>query len=81
MKPVIKSQNLPFPKGGEIIFTQHQFELLCRVNKSDWEYICQGFRLDLQSRILGCSGDDLIKLQGKLEYINEIETFFTSLLK
>lgn len=71
----------PKAKGGEIYITNEQRERLVTLDKSDYNHICQSFRLDLQSRILGLSGDDLIKLQGKLEYVDELERFFLGLLK
>lgn len=39
------------------------------------------FRLDLQDRILNVKDDDLIKLQGKIEFCDELKNFFLGLLK
>jgi len=36
----------------------------------------RGLRRNLRSRILGLQGEELIKLQGKLEFVNELENFF-----
>jgi len=61
--------------------TARMRDTLSLLDKTEYALLFQNFRLDLQSRILGLSGDDLIKLQGKLEYANELEKFFSSLLK
>lgn len=52
-----------------------------QLGDSQVKALCQRFRLDLQGRILGVQGDDLIKLQGKLEFVNELENFFLDSLK
>lgn len=56
------------------------WQLLQQSTKGDWESLFIEFRLNLQNRIIGLKGDDLIKLQGKLELINEIESFFIKVI-
>lgn len=51
------------------------------VNKEDIAAFCQNLRLLFRSRILSHQGDDLIKLQGKIEAIGEIEGILLDMLK
>ena len=46
------------------------------IPKEGWKVLVRGFRRNLRSRILGLQGEELIKLQGKLEFVNELENFF-----
>lgn len=59
---------------------RHFFEILQQTDKSQWEQIFNEFRLNLQSRIAGSDERDLLKLQAKLEYINELEKFFLEMI-
>lgn len=42
--------------------------------------VIEQFRLNLQSRIVGCDDRTLLKLQGNLEYLNEIEKTFKDII-
>lgn len=63
-----------------ITLTEEQRQIL-RLGSSGIKDLFGKFRLDLQSRILGVQDADLIKLQGKIEFCNELEKFFLGLLK
>lgn len=52
-----------------------------QVNKEDLTAFCQNLRLLFRSRILSCHGDELIKLQGKIEAVSEIETILLDMMK
>lgn len=58
-----------------------QKETIARLGTGGIKQIFEQFRLDLQGRILGVQDVDLIKLQGKIEFCNELENFFLGLLK
>lgn len=47
------------------------------ISQSNWKNLFLGFRRCLRSRISGCSNtEQLDKLKGKLELIQEMENFF-----
>lgn len=65
---------------GIILISAPLRAAICEGSTAEWESLFQEFRLDLQSRIVGSDDHrDLLKLQGKLETINELEQFFKSL--
>jgi hypothetical protein len=48
-----------------------------RTSTFQWDFLFEQFRRNLAGRIPGCTLDrDLVKVQGNMEYINEIEKFF-----
>lgn len=81
MKHIVRDIELAVPVGGEIAIPSFMFSIFGKLSKPDLVRLFQLFRLDLQSRILGLAEQDLIKLQGKLDYVNELEIFFLGLLK
>lgn len=48
------------------------------VDRADWRNLFEFIRLNLRSRITGLEGQDLIKLQGKLDSADEIEKLFVT---
>ncbi len=81
MKHVTRDISAYTPKAGEIPVPQLLLERLNALPKNDMSNLFQHLRLDLQSRITGLDDRDLLKLQGKLDYLNEFENFFLDLLK
>lgn len=71
----------PVPKAGDIPVSSHFLEVVVRLTRAEVVDLFQYMRLDLQSRILGLDDRGLVQLQGKVEYCNELEKFFLSLLK
>lgn len=51
---------------------------LIETNRADWESLFNEFRLELQCRIAGSDDRELLKLQAKIDWVNELEGFFTS---
>ena len=84
MKPVRKTSltALDFVsiKGGNIPVQQKFAEILQMTTSHDWRNLFNGFRLDLHSRFISLKGDDVTKLQGKVEYTEELERFFEKLI-
>jgi hypothetical protein len=67
--------------GQEVAITPHLFSVIQQGNPNEWESLFASLRLALQSRLAGAqSVNDLLKLQGKVEYIDELEAFFTRIL-
>lgn len=75
MKPVI-SDNPSILPPNDIRLTSHHAEMLKMVLPSEWQLLFFNFRLQLQSRIAGADTSTLLKLQGNMEYLNELEKFF-----
>jgi hypothetical protein len=72
----------PELKGGGVIPTPSLLrEQLKLLDHFQLEQLFMNLRLDLQSRVLSLDDRELIKLQGKLDYLNELEMFFNTLLK
>lgn len=70
------------PTTSEIRITAELRGIIATSSKRDVVSLFQSFRLNLQSRIVAVSDDrELHKLQGKLEYVTELEKFFLKLLK
>lgn len=67
--------------AGVIAVKSMVVDLFQNVPKSELHLLFTNLRLNLQGRILGSSSDELVKLQGKLEYLAELENFFTSFVK
>jgi hypothetical protein len=67
--------------GGDIPIPSPLREILQSTDKHQLVQMFQNLRLDLQSRISNLDDRELVKLQGKLDYLNELEIFFTTLLK
>lgn len=42
----------------------------------EWEFLFKQFRFNLQNRIMGADDRALVKVQGNMEYLNELEKFF-----
>lgn len=83
MKHVPDESNRPAynPSGEAIPVHPMILEAMKMTTPAEWKVLFQNLRLNLQGRILGLSGDDLIKLQGKLSYLDELEIFFSNLRK
>lgn len=73
--PQVNQSGAAIPVKPEIV------EVFRMISRQDRELLFINLRLNLQGRILGLSGDDLIKLQGKLEYLTELDKFFTGFVK
>jgi hypothetical protein len=70
------------PDSNDIPVSPQFHGTILQTDKLDWLILFQNFRLNFRSRIGGCrSNDDLLKLQGKLETIEELQTFFIEMLK
>ena len=54
--------------------------ILCQTEPFQWEFLFDQFRLNLQSRIAGADSPSLLKLQGNIEYMNEIEKLFKEIV-
>ncbi len=82
MKAVRKSKPEIATKiiGGNIPISNRLAEVFQQIEKRDLSAFIQNLRLDLHSRFLSLSGDDVIKLQGKLEYIDELEKFLEKII-
>lgn len=81
MMHTIQDNYPPIPKAGIIKIHTRLFEVFQMVDKSQLTALFQNLRLDLQSRISSLGDRDLVKLQGKIEHIDELEKFFLGLLK
>lgn len=82
MKAIRDDSGTPvFRQGGEVGVHSDIFEAFHLINVQLLKVTFQNLRFDLQNRLTGLSGDDLIKLQGKIDYSNELENFFSSLVK
>lgn len=83
MQARIDNSEVPqFSNNGLTIAITEQFAgALRETPKRHVELFFTNLRLNLQGRILGLSTDDLIKLQGKLDYLAELEKLFTGLVK
>lgn len=78
---IITSSLQPIQFKSEIPVPQYMRDHLTGVNSQDWTNFFRHIQLNLQDRILGLSGDDLIKLQGKLELIGEFDNLFKKLFE
>jgi hypothetical protein len=82
MKPVGSSNEYPqLRSAAEIPVPLMVLEVLKNLDKRQTKLLFENLRLDLQSRVSTLEDRELIKLQGKLDYLGELENFFTSLLK
>ena len=82
MNSVATLNDVPELKGAGLIPIPSPLrELLQSADKRQIKQLFENLRLDLQSRVLNLDDRELIKLQGKLDYVNELEQFFTHLLK
>jgi hypothetical protein len=70
-----------YPDIPEVSITSDLQKAVMQANPADWKALFQNFRLLFRSRLLSCQGDDLIKLQGKLQAVDEIEVTFIDMLK
>lgn len=73
-----------YPKqlpGGVVPMPESMFSAVQMVAPHERTLFFENLRLNLQGRILSLSGDELIKLQGKLEYLTELENLFASCVK
>jgi hypothetical protein len=74
--------NLPKADVNEIHLTTDLHTMVLQTHPNDWKSLCNEFRFNLQSRIVATSDDrELHKLQGKIEYVSELEKFFLEILK
>lgn len=81
MQHSVQDNYPPAPKAGFIKIHTQLFELFQRMDKPQMTAFFQNLRLDLQSRISSLGDRDLVKLQGKIEYVDELEKLFLGLLK
>jgi uncharacterized membrane-anchored protein len=66
-----------YPTDHKVRITTELRAILATATEADIRSLFQGFRLNLQSRIVAISDDrELHKLQGKLEFVGELENFF-----
>jgi len=69
------------PKPNVVRMTQRLWDVIQLGELRDWESLFNEFRLNLQGRIAAASDDrELLKLQGKIEEVTEIEQLFIGLL-
>lgn len=80
MNPKIVRETPPVDTGRNILVSQSLAAALSVTTETDWESLFYQFRLNLQSRIVGSDERELLKLQGKIEHIGELETFFCKLV-
>jgi hypothetical protein len=77
MKAITDDTDHPQLKGGGVIPIPSLLrDALRGTHAHQRGLLFQNLRLDLQSRVSTLDDRDLIKLQGKLDYINELENFF-----
>lgn len=77
MKILLSRGTVIAPSGLTFKVTPEAQGYLCMITDLDWDSLMDQFRLNLQSRIVSQSTtDDLLKLQGKIEGINEIAAIF-----
>lgn len=79
MKPVI-TDHARTRDINNVCIPPHMHEQLAQTFVSEWEYLFDQFRLNLQGRIAGADERQLLKLQGNIEYSMELEKFFKELL-
>lgn len=62
--------------------SRHFYEVVnSQTDKHEWHSLFNEFRLNLQSRIVGSDERGLLKQQAKLEFTNELEKFFLSIIE
>jgi hypothetical protein len=76
----VVSQPLTFLDSNPVPISLELHAAINQVNKQDWQALFQNFRLSFRSRILSRQGDGLVKLQGMLEGVNEIETVILDMM-
>lgn len=81
MKFEIRQTFTKKPEADTIGVTEHLFQLLQQTTEKDWNSLFIEFRLNLQSRILALSKEELVELQGKIRGINELESFILNIIK
>lgn len=82
MKPITDDTDHPQLKGGGDIPIPSPLRTALQMGSSaEYRLLFQNLRLDLQSRVSTLEDRELIKLQGKLDYLNELEKFFQGLVK
>jgi len=79
MKPEISDTLSRKPKPNVIRITTNLFQLIQSAHKEEWQSLFNEFRLNLQNRLVGSDKRELLKLQGKIEEVTEIEQFFDGL--
>lgn len=80
MNHTISDNLLPQVNPNVIPITDHLLYGIRQTDLRHWESLFQGFRFNLQNRIVGSDDRELLKLQAKIEEINELEQFFKVLL-
>jgi hypothetical protein len=81
MTATISDELSPKTKPNVLRITQQLWEAIQMGNLRDWESFFNEFRLNLQGRIAAASDErELLKLQGKIEEVTEIEQVFIGLL-
>jgi hypothetical protein len=73
---VAVSDEVTNPDGNTIIIPTHMQAGLQQTTPREWEYLFKQFRLNLQNRIPGADDRGLVKVQGNMELMAELEKFF-----
>ena len=78
----ITFKNLTAPKEYRVIpIGPEVYASIQLASQENWRNLFEFIRLNLRSRITSLEGQDLIKLQGKLEAIDEVEKLFQEVNK
>lgn len=80
MKATITDTPESKPDIQKILITRNLHSLIQQTESTEWEYLFRQLRLNLLSRISGCDDRELIKLQGKIEWSDELEKFFKDVI-
>jgi hypothetical protein len=82
MKARVISHPFYFADSSEISISTELHAILGQASAADLKTLFQNFRLNFRSRIVGCTTtDDLLKLQGKIAAIDELEKYFLGILR
>lgn len=79
----IKIAEVSFPKDlNEIPISPRLYDVIHQASSEDWQNLFKFVRLSLQNRISGLpTVEDVIKLQGKLDGIQEVQQLFNEIFR
>ena len=80
MEPKIVKDPTPPVDQSKVEISQGIVNALAQTEIHEWEAFFAALRLNVQSRIIGSSRDDLVKIQARLEQIEDERAFFKKLL-
>lgn len=66
--------------SNTVRITERMFAIIGQCDRQEWSSLFNEFRLNLQSRIAGSDERELLKLQAKIEQVNELDKFFENLI-